>query len=60
MLLEIIKNLNWTQIIVAILSLLGIGFCINKYSPKQQQKSGNKSVNCQANGNINIGITKDD
>lgn len=60
MFLEIIKNLDWTKIIITIISLIGAGFCIKHYSFAQQQKSGNSSRNYQANGDINIGTIKND
>ena len=60
MFLEIIKNLDWTKIIIAALSLISAGFCIKHYAFKQHQKSGNNSINYQANGDINIGSTKHD
>lgn len=53
---EIIKNLDLNKIVLAIITLLGTGIFIGvQKHNKQTQKSGNNSINIQANGNITIG-----
>ena len=55
MLKEILMNINWTQIIVTLITIFVptslIAIKIHSY---QNQKSGNNSKNFQANGYINI------
>lgn len=52
---EILKNLDWTHIVIALISLLGIGLYIGiQNHNKQSQKSGNNSKNFQANGDITV------
>lgn len=59
MVYEIIKNLSWTDILIAILSTASISICLKKYI-KQTQKSGDHSKNLQANGDIIIKGNIDD
>lgn len=56
---SILQSLDLNQIIIALVSMLGIGFGIKIYSFKQNQKSGNNSKNYQAKGDINIGTKND-
>lgn len=52
---EIIKNLDLTKIILALIALLGTGIFIGvQKHNKQTQKSGDNSKNYQANGDLTI------
>lgn len=52
---EILNNINWTEVIVALVSILvPVSLITIKIQSKQTQKSGKNSTNYQANGNIHI------
>lgn len=56
MILEILQKIDWTKVIITILSaLFGLSVFIGvKKNYKQVQKSGNNSNNIQVAGDMNI------
>lgn len=56
MILEILQKIDWTKVIMTILSaLFGLSVFIGvKKNYKQVQKSGNNSNNIQVTGDMNI------
>ena len=51
MLDEILNNINWTEVIIALISILvPVSLIAIKIQSKQIQKSGKNSTNYQANG----------
>lgn len=59
MLKEIMMNINWTQVLVTLITIFVPASLIAiKIRSYQNQKSGNNSKNFQANGDINININK--
>lgn len=59
---EILKNFDLTKIILSIITLFvttGIFIGVQKHN-KQTQKSGDNSLNIQANGNVSIGENNND
>lgn len=58
---EILKNIDLTKIILAIIALFGTGIFIGvQKHNKQTQKSGSNSKNYQSNGDMYIGVDKND
>ena len=52
---EILNNINWTEVIVALISILvPVSLFVIKIQNRQTQKSGKNSNNLQAHGDINI------
>ncbi len=55
MLDKILNNINWTEVIIALFSIVvPVSLIAIKIQSKQIQKSGKNSTNYQANGNIHI------
>ena len=54
--LEILKNIDWTKIVLAIISLFCLGFVINISIKKIKQKqiTGNNSTNYQAGNDVTV------